>query len=345
MDRNIIVYSYYLNLNFGFIDHQAFRMLVEGTESIIYFEKVEHTAYHPYRGEGTNWQIQNGTSFDLSVPNRFGSQDIIGQYFIERSDIFSTGYTRKGIASIVNIRFDTTMPHEDRETFAEKCLNRFLDIYRLMTFHGYGDNYLNNKNPVFKVQEGVLHNETQFKQDVFNHGTVFTLPPEDALKSFNQQQEIINRIAGRLMIDRDLKVYEKMLNAGKKLFIYDEDYPLAIVMFGTAFETYVQSRLIDLCEDQDINELRASNGRNKPYQEVIEKSNIGYLLEKHLCDLSSAQNIRAEQVCMTWDSDAYQKRNQIIHRGNSNFARVDAERAYLAVISFIEFIHTLTPNS
>ncbi|WP_170419786.1 hypothetical protein [Ruegeria atlantica] len=339
MDQNVVIYSYYLNINFGFIDHQAFQMRVDGWDAVIYFEKLEHASFHPYKSKNPNWEIQNGVSFDPSVPNRSGGQDVIGNYFIERADIFSTGYTRNGVANLVNIRFCASIPQENREAFAESCLARFLDVYRVMTFHGYGDNYLNNKNPVYRVQEGLLSGETQFRQDALDHGVTLTLPPEDALSSFRQRSDAIDRIAGRLQLDRGIQTFEKMLNAGKKLIVYDEDYPLAIVMFGTAFETYVQTRLLKLCEDQGIATLKSSNGKDKPYREAIEKGNIGYLLEKHLCDLTNIQNIRAQQVCSVWNTDAYEKRNRVIHRGDTSFTREEAEQAYLAVIGFIEFIH------
>lgn len=341
MEEYVVIYSYYLNINFGFVDHQAFKMLVNGTNAIIYFEKVSHTAHHPYRGRETNWVVQNGVSFEPTIPNSSGRQDVIGEYSIETADIFSTGYTRNGIANIVHIRFDSRPPPEKREAFAEACLSRFLDIYRLMTFHGYGDNYLNNKAPVFKIQEGLLRNGTQFRQDSLNHGTVFKLPPEDALESFSQTVDVVERIAGRLLLDKNLHTFEKMVNVGKKFFIYDEDYPLAIVMFGAAFETYIQFKLIELCEKKGIERLPVKGDKTKPYLEVIEKGNIGQLLEKHLCYIAGINNIRDQEVCKEWDINAYKKRNRIIHRGHTDFSREDAEKAYLAVVDFIEFIHKL----
>ncbi len=341
VDENVVIYSHYLNINFGFANHQAFQMLMDETSVTISFEKVSHTAHHPYCGRSTNWKVQNGSSFGVSVPNSSGGQDVIGEYLIETADIFSKGYTRNGISNIAHVRFSSQMPKEKKEVLAEACLNRFLDIYRFMTFHGYGDNYLNNKVPVFKIQEGLLRNKTQFRQDSLSHGTFLTLPPEDAMQSFSQPTEVVRRIAERLLLDKNLRTFEVMINAGKKFFIYDEDYPLAILMFGTAFETFVQFRLIELCEKRGIDQLPTNSGKTKPYLEAIEKGNVGYLLEKNLCDLTGIKNIRAKQVCKEWDENAYKKRNRIIHRGDTNFSREDAKDAYLAVVSFIEFIHNL----
>lgn len=340
MSESILIYRYYLAINFGMPNDINFLIKYKNKDAYIIFKNIESTSYHPYKGNSIDWDQGDSRIFDLSIPNSDETQNIFQSHFLNKDDVFKYGFKKYNSSNIVSIRFSKSIPENEREEFAEGCLKRFIDIYRLATFYGFGDSSFNNKIPAYQILEGELFSEGKFRQDTHKYGFTTELPSGESFNSYKIDQSTLVSINQRLAIDKDLETFEKLLCEGKKLYTYQRDYSLSIVVFGTAFEVYVQKKLIDLCIAKGIETLKKRN-QDVPFSEVIMESNIGVLLKKYLVELTSIEKIEEQEVYNNWHSKAYSKRNRIIHRGENDINEEDAKKAYLAIADFSHFIKEL----
>jgi hypothetical protein len=124
------------------------------------------------------------------------------------------------------------------------------------------------------------------------------------------------------------------------------NHDLAIVHVETAFEVFLQNLLIDYCRRHPAVVLPGNKAQTQGNQVAIEEGNVGQLLNfvNHIANQSAANiDVKNCQQYSAWNTDAYQKRNRIVHRGERGAAESDAVQAAASTQAFMVHLKGLIP--
>lgn len=134
-------------------------------------------------------------------------------------------------------------------------------------------------------------------------------------------------------------LFDKLLLDSKEQSFIRGEHDLAIAIVETAFEAYLQQRLLEACAAKGVTTLTSGRGKGAkqvPYQEAIEsaqvRDNLDYVQEL------SGQAIKGGVEHNNWFTHAYQKRNEIIHSGARGATADDVGRAFTAVVAYMKLI-------
>lgn len=152
--------------------------------------------------------------------------------------------------------------------------------------------------------------------------------------------EKVIQLEQKLREDYDPPVHIELLLDAKDSSIIDRNHRMAIVTVETAFEAFVQQRLLAECEIRGISSLvgRGRNTTEKDYREAIESGNIKADLLGTYCSFLCGKSVRAGSEYQRWYDDTYNPRNDIIHRGKRTTSEDDAEKAFVAVVNYMNFL-------
>src|SRR5262245_14877885 len=85
-------------------------------------------------------------------------------------------------------------------------------------------------------------------------------------------QEWLDKFQDRLEIDKDLPLYVELLMSGKEYAHLHRDYRMAVVMIQSAFEVFLQDRLLEEYKTRGIPHVWVRQGRSGPIRKPIEEA-------------------------------------------------------------------------
>ena len=122
--------------------------------------------------------------------------------------------------------------------------------------------------------------------------------------------------------------------------VHRSDYDLAIVYMGTAFEVFSQNLLLDYCQKNSVTQLPSTSWATP--QQAIENGNVQSDLLRYVQHLSKTDP-KTSSAHGTWKTDAYNKRNAIVHRGVKGATQSEAVKACDAINAFMAYLRSLLP--
>lgn len=133
-----------------------------------------------------------------------------------------------------------------------------------------------------------------------------------------------------------LKAKDEMMNG---------NYSLSIILSETAFETYMQNILINICKYKGINELAVGkNSSLKNCNEVIMNGNIKeHLIKRYLKSMINF-NVGKLKEYTLWHEYTYDVKNEIVQSSNIRLTKKSAEKALNMTIKFIKKINDLVDS-
>jgi hypothetical protein len=149
----------------------------------------------------------------------------------------------------------------------------------------------------------------------------------------------IAELQTRLASGVPVSIYERLLIDAKRQTFYAEEHELSIILAETAFETFVSLELKKFCDKSAIRELDVGSGKKKakiPVEKVLENESISNLLS-HITAVTQVK-VKANKEHKSWHDFAYAPRNLIVHRGAKGFNAADAQKAFSAIIRYMNFI-------
>ena len=339
MTPNTVLYKFYLEFNLGYKDRSAYKFDFKNENVTVFFENKKLFSRYQFGGTETSWERNEYKS--INFPSD-GDEAAYQTYYLSKRDDFSlAGYLRRRTATVVTILFSTNIPDKDQPTFARACFAYFLDVYRLYTFFGNPENHAKLFSVAEEVQKVYLEDDRYitggFKKILLSQ----PLPRPNIHSKFRIEKNEDRRIEDRLTTETDLAIFEKLICEGKRLLENDESFTLAIVVFETALETFVQKYIKDLCSVYSKTKLRY-RCKNVKISEVIEKANIRVLVSECIPEITG--EIVDNTIVQQWDSDLYKVRNGIVHRGVLRHSREQAEKAYKAMLNMICHIKGIEPE-
>lgn len=228
---------------------------------------------------------------------------------------------------------------KDIKTWAGVTVQRFIDLYRIVSNDGRVSRIKMSDVPIFDV---AISTKYTFDKDEVNaefRPTKRWLQFNQAVQGGHLKKE--NPIAEdvlqqKLRSGTEVRLFERLLLDAKEQAFIHQDYDLCIVVVETAFEAFLQQRLQWFCEYRGIATL-ARNGKQVEYGKAIEKGHVKNDLirwVKELCGINVAESTEHG----AWHRDTYEPRNAIVHRGRRGATDVAAQAAFQGATQFIALL-------
>lgn len=229
------------------------------------------------------------------------------------------------------------------EVWIEGAVQHFVDLYRMVTQE---DDVTKPRMKDAPMVDVLVADDYEFNAEVVSgefraHQWVHQW--EDAVKTARikspmpaDRAEVLLKL---LQEGFNPSVFDKLLLDSKEQSFIRGEHDLSIVVAETAFEAFLQQRLLAACAAKGVTVLTSGRGKGAqqvPYQEAIEsaqvRDNLDYVQEL------SGQAIKSGAEHNNWILHAYQKRNEIIHSGARGATFDDAGRAFTAVVAYMTLI-------
>lgn len=137
-------------------------------------------------------------------------------------------------------------------------------------------------------------------------------------------------------------LFQQLLLEAKAYSKNSGNHDIAIVTIETAFEAFLQERLLAVCQARGIlllPERRGKGAPNVPYEEAIERASGRELLR--LINFVIGQNVMDTPLYQRWYESAWERRHAIVHDGFRGNSDEHAGEAFEATTSFIAFLRSL----
>ncbi len=264
-------------------------------------------------------------------------------------DSYSGGIIEPTNYSIFNVHLniDNIRSLQNKEIYnkflklSEDMLEHFIRLYQWVSQEK--DVYLPNISdcPIVEVlvsengdiNSGILNQTFKFHSTKLNWDNLTKKP----VKKTPLSKEAMNWFSNLLKSGKELELYQKLLLDAKEQGHLNRKYDLAILKIGTAFEVFVQDRLLRACELKGIKKLpgKGKNAKEKDYKEAIINGNVREeLLSIYLKEITGI-SIKGTKAYNEWYTNAYSIRNEIIHRGKTDVNDKDAEVAFNSTVKLI----------
>lgn len=229
------------------------------------------------------------------------------------------------------------------EVWVEGAVQHFIDLYRIVTQENDVTRPRIKDAPMVDV---LIARDYEFNAEVVG-GEFRTYKWlhrwDDAAKTGQikspMQQERVDLLLKLLHNGYKPTLFDKLVLDSKEQSFIRNEHDLAIVIVETAFETFLQQRLLATCVAKGIANLTSGRGkgaRQVPFQEAIESAQVRDNLE-YVQELSG-KSVKGGAEHNNWFIQAYQKRNEIIHSGTRGATADDASNAFSAIISYMNLI-------
>jgi hypothetical protein len=250
---------------------------------------------------------------------------------------------------LVSFELESTDVLDDDARFAElkgwveSAVRHFVDLYRMVTQEGDVTTPRLRDTPVVDV---LVADDYEFNAEVLGgnfrpykwvHGW------EDAARTSRLKETMprdgAEALAKLLQAGFKPRVFDRLLLDAKEQAFTRDEYDLAIVIVETAFETFLQERLLAACAVKGITDLTVGRGKGAtkmPYREAVERAQVRDCLD--YAQELSGRTFKGGAEHNNWFTHAYEKRNQIVHRGARGATFDDVGRAYTAVVAYAELI-------
>ena len=328
---------------------------IDGRKTVLRFETMDGANLFSYTGEDYFWLTEpSRIKFHpvLSVPDY---NDVVFRriYAEDDTNLFSGGISDPTKYSLVNLFFEI----EDERVIGDdiiflhyrewsaKVYNDFINLYAAIT----GDITISKLNPTelpsvmvwttnkYNITDIPL--ETNFH--IYNGKAEITWrnPSKTGQIKIEAAQEDVNKLAERWYNNYRLAPFEQLLIDAKEQSLFRGNHDISIIIGETAFETFVQGRLIAASEQRQRTTFPNKIGekaKNIHYRRAIEGGNIHTLF--WYIKLLTTRDVTHFPEYRLWKDKAYQLRNELIHRGGRGYNESQAEDAFNAVSNFITAI-------
>ena len=221
---------------------------------------------------------------------------------------------------------------------AESLLREFIDVYRWNTNEKDVRSYDSSATQIILI--ATADNYTLTDQHVSGtfkpalHRISLEHPILRGRRKSYVLEDVKIKLQNALQTENRLELYQELLLQARESYFIKRSYDLAVVTAETAFEVFLQHRLIAVCTSLSILTLDG-----KPAEKAIEEGNVRRNLFKYLEQLVPTIGVKARQEYITWGIDACDLRNAIVHRGK-HATEAQANRSLEAVIKLIDYINT-----
>jgi hypothetical protein len=232
------------------------------------------------------------------------------------------------------------------KAYTHDWMRYFVEMYKFLV----GDSIMGPYDPK-DVDAFVI---TELKDGVITpDGVVGELMPTSALSfSIPKKLQAIGAMKGSP--DR-LEELNKHLKAGSQLGLVRQlildardqanifrRYDIAIIIAGTSFEVFLKERLVTICRAIGRTSLEVGKGKGKRTVGALEYAEMANPQEL-LAAIQSLLGIQIKgaKVHSDWYVNAYEPRNNIIHRGTRDYGEVAADKAIEVVTSYIAYINSI----
>jgi hypothetical protein len=150
-----------------------------------------------------------------------------------------------------------------------------------------------------------------------------------------------------LLLDQGLaqELFRELLLEARELSFVNGNNRLALVIAQTAFETYIQWRLILECKHRNIATLTPTRGKKSDVETAIAKGDLRDALLGEFMPLLVEGSAKECSEHQEWCKTAYVPRNQIVHRGCVNITEPEAENAFESVVKYCVYIDRMLNES
>ena len=308
-----------------------------------------------YTGEEYGWLTKEYevASRYINGVTKSGERFPVRQIHRKESEVPFTGGTVDPVKyTRVLVTFEVEGTHvlddearlRELEVWVEGAVQHFVDLYRMVTQEADVTRPRLTDAPLVNV---LVADEYEFNAEVV--GGEFR-----DYKRVHRWEDAARTASAKSPMPRDqadvlLKLlqegftpglFDKLLLDSKEQSFIRGEHDLAIAVVETAFEAFLQQRLIEVCAAKGVTTLTSGRGKGAkqvPYREAVESAQVRDNLE-YVKELSG-KAVKGGAEHNNWFTHAYQKRNEIIHSGVRGATDNDARRAFTAVVAYMNFIN------
>lgn len=310
-----------------------------------------------FEGIDLSWITRYDQSQTFTISENDVDRDVDIAYFKMglSLDDFRGGQIVPSRFSVINVFSE--LAHADPEAgfhlgrhveWAESILQDVIDIYRWATNDPYVS--LHDTLATQIVLVGIAtkytfdahgtHGEFSFK----THHVKVEHPVLHGRRKLPMEENAKNIIADYLRTRKSLHPHERILLQAREQATINRNYEMSIVTNGTAFEVFLQNRLMASCEYTGTKVLPATNKKLTSHRSAIDTGNIQRDLLRYVDLLApSVAPVKASQQYRRWKNQAYDVRNEIVHRGRRGITQTQAKDAFTAVQDFITYLNANLP--
>lgn len=343
-----------VQLHLAFSPGTTFFFRSEPRDVHIECETMDGANLFSYTGEEYGWLNKTYDVEENHIRAISTSDDkvVIRRVFRKKSAEAFTGgivdpikYTRIHITFEIEdmSMLDDAVKFSELKSWVESVVQKFVDMYRLVSQEVDLTRPQMDDAPAIDVWVADKYKFNASGSDVtfriHNRRLNWTNTSKTIHFKQDMSEENFKGLVGLLHSGEDVRLYDRLLLDSKEQSFVRGDHDLAIVIAETAFEAFLQSRLISWCATNSQTTLKVGRGKGEkdlPYQEAIESAQVRDNLD-YVQTLTN-KNIKGGAEHSNWLKYAYQARNKIIHRGIRGATHDDAGKAFTSVIAFRQLI-------
>lgn len=147
-------------------------------------------------------------------------------------------------------------------------------------------------------------------------------------------------LGDRLSSGYELPLHMQLLLDAKDYSILHGHHRLAVVAVGSAFEVFLQRRLLVECQIRELDHLPVSRRDNatRPVVEALEGASLkAHLLDLH-CRHLCGRSVKDHEAYRAWDARAYGPRNEVIHQGRREVTEAEVRAAFEATVTYMNHL-------
>ena len=328
---------------------------IDGRKTALRFETAEGAYLFSYTGEDYFWLAEpKRINFHpiLSIPEY---NDVVFRriYAEDDTNLFSGGIADPTKYSLVHLFFEIENEKEINDSiifrhlreWAAKVYNDFINLYAAVT----GDVTISKLNLTelpsvmvwttnkYSISDTAM--EANFSLYSGKAEITWRDPRKIGQIKIEASRDAVNKLAERWRVNYRLKPFEQLLIDAKEQSLFRGNHDLSIVISETAFEIFIQSSLIAASEQKKRTSFpnkRDKKAKDINYKQAIERGNIHTLF--WYIELLTKKDVTRFPEYRAWKDDAYQLRNEIIHRGGRGYSENQAEGAFNVVNRFIDAV-------
>jgi hypothetical protein len=351
----LCTFSWPIQTHLAVPQNEGFFFSMDGRNVYIDCQTLPGTKLFSYTGEEYGWltkeyevisrYIQVVSTSDKKVPVR--------QIHRKKDEASFTGgtadpvkYTRISVTFEVESTdvLDDETSFNELKAWVERVAQHFVDLYRIATQENDVVRLRIKDAPAIDV---LVADDYEFNAEVLSgnfrlYKWVQSWEEATKVAHFKEtmQPERTQVLLELLQSGFSPHIHDRLLLDAKEQSFVRNEHDMAIVIAETAFETFLQARLINWCAANSKATLKVGKGKGEkdlPYQEAIEGASVSTNLD--FVEEFSSQKIKGGAEYGNWHKHAFTARNGIVHLGIRGAAAEDAGKAFTAVVTFIEFIN------
>lgn len=335
-------FSFIFDINLTFPDNTHFLLRVDGEDVQLTFERVKSKKVISF-SDNLDWINDKTNSYFVAAQLTTGDTIPFRAYKQKKENAsFISGIIDEANLTKINTicKVDTYLL--EKEDFLDKKINwlqnillKFIDNYCHITQDAYVsrndilkpllvDVFVSDENDFPKN-----HSRIEFK--VFKTQFNFESPKESGFVKKDVSSNQVEDIQNRLVNNIDIQLFEKILQNAKENAFRQKNYDMSVVLTGSAFEVFLQQVLIECCKFKRITKLTVGRGNKQKeidFYEAIINGNVREHLINNYLKYLTGKSIAGSKEYNNWYANSYEKRNDIIHKGNYGTTREEAQKAF-----------------